>query len=102
MNDSNILISYEAVLSLADKIQSETTKLQSIFYEQNRNFEMINLSSIWSSNSQGACYSKYKELSNQYDEIITSLNTYSTFLRNVAIAYRDLDDKLNNAAGGGA
>ncbi len=98
---SDIYVDANGILSIADQLQIQITKLQSVFQEQNANFEMINLSSIWSSNSQGACYSKYKEISKQYDNIIKSLNTYAVFLKNTANAYQSLDDTISAAASGG-
>ena len=80
------------------KMRSEAQQLQNIFEEQNANYEMLNLSSVWSGDSEVACLSKYKELSSKYEDIVKKLNSFADMLNTAGLSYEELDSMLSQEA----
>ncbi len=90
----NMSINDIEVISMSQRLLAVAEDISAIFEEQDKNFARINGTSIWTSESQLSCASKYAELSKIYPEIIDSLKTYASFLESAGIAYRDLDKRL--------
>jgi len=93
---SNISINTESLKDYASEIKKTRNKLENIFNEQNENYEMLTLSSVWASDSEVSCYSKYKELSSQYETILNNLKGYASFIEKAAVSYKNLDDYLSS------
>ncbi len=70
-------------------------KIEEIFANQNKNFDSINETEIWTSKTQKALNNKYDKLRIEYDDILVSLQNYINFMKNTLDNYMELDSKLN-------
>ena len=88
--NTNSLIAYAASLRKAAK------ELEAIFEDQNANYEMLTLSSVWASNSEVACYSKYKDYCKKYEAMVNNLNKMADYLDSTGASYEYLDLLIND------
>ena len=95
---NNVNINYEVVKSLVDKLYDQIIILANQLTEQDKNFSLLNDPNIWYSPSQVECMSKYKQLSNNYQEIINSIANYKIFLESVNESYKIYDAQVNKNA----
>ena len=106
MAGNEIAVNSIMVSDFAGKVASETDKLQSVLDSINATCQQIDMTSVWTSDVQGVCMSKYKEILNQFPDIIESMKVYSNFLTSVYSAYVSAErsyttatDKLNDGTG---
>ena len=91
-----IEIDYVKLQNIITSLDKETSNLKRLFDLQDNNFKLLDDNSIWSGNSKEVCLKKYNMLSNQYNDIISNLNTYKDYISNAGEAYKILDQNLSN------
>lgn len=82
---NEIILSFEKSLS----------NIKEIFSNENKTFEKINETSIWTGKTQQVIYSKYKLLAKNFEPIEESIQIYIDFLKNTLQEYKDNEDYLN-------
>ena len=58
--------------------------------------EKIDNTDTWTGEVQKKIYAKYNEISNCYNPIVESLETYIKFLENVVSNYKRFEENVNN------
>ena len=75
--------------------EKSLANIKEVFSNENKNFEKINETSIWTGKTQKVIYNKYKLLVNNYEPIEESIQIYIDFLKNTLQEYKDNEDYLN-------
>ena len=75
--------------------EKSLANIKEVFSNENKNFEKINETSIWTGKTQKVIYNKYKLLANNYEPIEESIQIYIDFLKNTLQEYKDNEDYLN-------
>ncbi len=97
MNDFEITSS-EEFENIIRNIEIHCKNIESIFQNENKNMERINQTVAWSGPAQEATYNKYKELSDCYDTINTSLKTFVNILQSTVNKYKAVESAIQNNA----
>jgi len=92
---TSIDINTTSLIGYAASLRKAAAELEAIFEEQNANYEMLTLSSVWASNSEVACYSKYKEYSSQYETYVSQLHKMADLLDTTGASYEYLDELID-------
>ncbi len=88
-------IDYVRLQSAITTIEKEEKNLKDLFDKQNANFEKLENSNDWQGMSKESCIAKYKELSSKYEEILSNLSKYRSFLYNTGESYKSIVDKAD-------
>lgn len=91
-------VDYVQIQNTISALENEIKKLDVLFQRQDSNFALLQDSTVWYSPAREECINKYKELSNQYSNIINSLNNYKGFLSSACEAYKQYDATIDKAA----
>lgn len=76
-------------------LESSYSKIKDIFTEEKSNKELINETDTWSGNAQKAMYEKYTKLSDNFQDIETSIKLYIVFLKKVLEEYTTIDKEIS-------
>ena len=88
---SKIMIDYNMLDNTISNIENEINNLKNLFDQQNKNFKLFEDNKMWYGESCQNCINKYMEVSNKYDDIITTLSNYKQFLINIKEAYKAIE-----------
>ena len=78
-----------------ESLENSVIKIKEVFNSQNKNFEKINGTDIWTSKTQQSVCYKYEELKTNYEYIEEALEKYINFLRTTLSTYQAFDQKVN-------
>ena len=76
-----------------EQFESSLIKIKDIFEKQNNEFNSINETEIWTSDTQKDMIVKYNELKDCYEPIEDSLNNFINFMKKVLSDYQRLNNQ---------
>lgn len=79
-----------------ESMEKSFVNIKKVFDNQNKNFEKINGTEVWTSQTQQAICQKYDELKYNYDFIEDALERYINFLKTTLSTYQAFDKKISN------
>ncbi len=92
------ITSSEQFESIIANMEQHYKNVEAILQREDKNMERINETETWAGDTQGVIYSKYQELHENYDPILTSLQTFIKFMRQTVTDYKELETKIGNDA----
>ncbi|MBO5375826.1 MAG: hypothetical protein J6A52_03140 [Bacilli bacterium] len=99
--NSNLNIDTVKLESIITKLENNYNLVKEIFDNLNKKMELCNgTEEMWQGKTQEKVYEAYKELSNQFPEILNELEGYNTFLKTTIENYnskeKNIDNNINN------
>ena len=86
----------EKLEELTAKLNNSISKLEENFKGVDNYYAILNDGNIWNGEAQSGCIAKYKEVSKQYPDIISSLRNYASSLENVSATYEVFESDTMN------
>ena len=91
---ASIYVDTDGMFSNADNITKRIEKMQEIFDNTNKEMNVSKDKQIWLGSSSDTMYSKYDELSKNYEPVIESMNKIVKVINNIANSYIEWDKSM--------
>ena len=92
-----VITNYQDFENIINELKESLERIKELFNSENNLMKKIDNTDIWSSNTQEKVYSKYLELSEGYNHVIKSLETYIRFLENTLNSYKEADISISKS-----
>lgn len=92
-----VKLKYDKLEESLDALNTEIKSLQDAFDKQNELINSIADNDEWSGLSKEICTNKYTEISSKYETIIEILQKYKSEVKDIMLAYKDLDEAFKNS-----
>ena len=89
------ITSLEEFKNAVDGFATVIPKIEEVFASENKIFTEIEASNSWNSEAQKKMCDKYTVIKNNYDSVITSLNSYLALAQTAYTEYKKRDDLMN-------
>lgn len=83
--------------SIVSKLESSFPEFEELFRMQDANYNNIDGTDVWKSDTQGVVSSKYVELSKNYEPIKETLLNYIKYLKITLENYKKFESTVNNS-----
>ena len=85
-----------AIKEIASNMRTTKEKINDIFNEVDSLMMNVNDNDNWKGNTNEAFINRYKELKEYFPKIVEGINTYGTFLDDVASSYEEKENNINS------
>ena len=92
-----VITNYQDFENIIKELNESLERIKELFNSENNLMKKIDNTDIWSGEVQEKVYSKYLELSECYNPVIKSLETYIKYLNNTLNSYKEMDKTISRS-----
>ena len=91
----DVYIDTDTIKNNVTDLKKRVTTISEIFDRVNNNVDFTKKNDVWLGKAGANFYTKYDELSDNYETIIASLNTLVDFIEKISNSYEEFDKNVD-------